>query len=228
MTELLLVALGLGVAGIDPAGALIAAASLAAGARDRHVAIFGVVALAGTIALGTILSLVLGPRLAEVDWSALIPADLTAAVIESVLALLLVSWGIIRTRRPTTKAPKPRAQRSVGAASLFGAGALFALAAVLDPTFVSIVVIAGRDGGLMPVLAAHVVWALVSQLPLLLILVMMASRKHGAAVEWFQDLWSKAVPYVRHLGTVALLAVGAFLLADAIAWWLTGRFLVFD
>ena len=48
MGELVLAALGLGLAGIDPAGALIAIAALAAGARDRAVMAVGLVSILGT------------------------------------------------------------------------------------------------------------------------------------------------------------------------------------
>ena len=45
MIELLLTALGLGLAGLDPSGALFAAGALGAGARERHVVAFGLVTL---------------------------------------------------------------------------------------------------------------------------------------------------------------------------------------
>ena len=51
MIELLLTALGLGLAGLDPAGALLAVGALG-GARERHVAAYGLVALLGTAAFG--------------------------------------------------------------------------------------------------------------------------------------------------------------------------------
>ena len=82
MGALLVTVLGLGLAGLDPAGALIAAAALTAGARDRAVLLYGVVVLVGTALLGTVLSLTLGARLASVDWSVLVPAGRVGAIIE--------------------------------------------------------------------------------------------------------------------------------------------------
>jgi hypothetical protein len=105
--ELLLAALGLGLAGLDPAGALVAAGALAGGARGRHVAAYGLVSLLGTVALGTALSLVVGPRVSAVDWGALATST-GAGLVEVTLGLGLVAWGAARARRPATRAPKPR------------------------------------------------------------------------------------------------------------------------
>src|SRR3712207_2331226 len=97
--ELLLAALGLGLAGLDPAGALVAAGALTGGARERHVAAYGLVSLLGTVAFGTALSLVVGPRVAGVDWGELASSP-GAALVEAALGLGLVAWGIARVRRP--------------------------------------------------------------------------------------------------------------------------------
>lgn len=52
MGRLWLTALGLGLAGLDPAGALLAIAALASGARARHVIAFGAAVPVGTALLG--------------------------------------------------------------------------------------------------------------------------------------------------------------------------------
>jgi hypothetical protein len=143
---LLLTALALGLAGLDPAGALVVAGALAAGARESHVVLFGLVVLVGSVVLGTTLSLSVGPRVAEIDWSVFAPGDRTVAFVEALLGVGLVCWGLVRARRPTAHAPKPRSARGTGPIALLGAGILFALSAVFDPTFVALTVIAGRAG----------------------------------------------------------------------------------
>src|ERR671913_2125684 len=85
---LLLTALALGLAGLDPAGALVVAGALASGARERNVVLFGLVVLVGTMVLGATLSLSVGPRIAEIDWSVLAPGDRTVAFVET-----LLGWG---------------------------------------------------------------------------------------------------------------------------------------
>jgi hypothetical protein len=109
LIELLLTALGLGPAGLDPSGALFAAGALGAGARERHVVAFGLVTLLGTAAFGTVLSLTVGPRITDLDWGFLFSSP--GALIEAALGLVLVAWGVARARRPATRAPKPRSPR---------------------------------------------------------------------------------------------------------------------
>ena len=161
----MLTAFALGLAGLDPAGALLVAGALAAGAREGHVALFGLVVLVGTVVLGTTLSLTVGPRIAEIDWSVFAPGDRTVAFVETLLGVGLVCWGVVRARRPTAHAPKPRSARGTGPSALVGAGILFALSAVFDPTFVALTVIAGRDGTFWSAGIAQSVWVLVSQAP---------------------------------------------------------------
>ena len=163
--------------------------------------------------------------MADIDWVALTDGPV-AAVVEAVLGLGLVAWGVARARRPATRAPKPRSTRGTGPAALVATGALFALSAILDPTFVSLAVVAGRDGAFWSVVAAHSVWVLVSQAPLVVLLVAMAGGAHGRFVAWFRSWWEKVRPAVGRLITGAALLVGAFFLLDS-GWWLaTGEFLV--
>ncbi|MBJ7454233.1 MAG: hypothetical protein JHC71_19420, partial [Blastococcus sp.] len=222
----LLAVLGLGLAGLDPAGALIAAAALTAGARDRAVLLYGFVVLAGTAVLGTVLSLSLGARLADVDWSVLVPAGRIGAVIEVAVGAGLLVWAVIRIRRSDARAPRPRRRGRTGGAGMAGVGALFALSAALDPTFVAVVVLAGRDTDVAEVVLAHVLWALISQSPLLLLLVAVAMGRHQRAVAWFGGWWSRAQPVVRTVVTVALVVTGAVLVLDGGWWFASGDYLL--
>jgi hypothetical protein len=149
-----------------------------------------------------------------------------AASVEIVLGLGLLAWGIVRTRRPTTRPPKPSTPRGLGLISLAGAGILFALAAIFDPTFVSLVVIAGRAEHFWPVVAAHSTWTLVSHTPLVFLLVLVVSGDHERVVSWFQTWWARISPLGVRLVTIVVLIVGTFLLLDAAWWYVTGEFLI--
>src|SRR3954467_8248412 len=88
----------LGVLGMDPAGALLAAAAMTAGARRREVMVFSVVVLLGTVVFGTVLTMALGDRLAGFDTSVL-PHRGTRAGIEAAASLALLVWVGIRLGR---------------------------------------------------------------------------------------------------------------------------------
>ena len=230
MTNLLLTAFALGLASLDVTGALAVVGALGAGARVRALMAFGCFSILGTVAFGTALSLIVGPRIVGLDWGMLLPHDPTedrvAAALNVVVGLGLLTWGIMRTRRPATRPPKPGVPRGLGLISLAGTGMLFALAAIFDPTFVSLVVIAGRAELFWPVVAAHSTWTLVSHTPLVFVLALVVSGDHERVVSWFRTWWARISPSVVHSVTSIVLFVGAFLLLDAAWWYVTGEFLI--
>lgn len=225
MAGLLLAAAGLGLAGLDPAGALLLGAALAAGATRRGAVLFAAVAVLGTVVLGTVLSLALGVRADDLDVLALLPDGPVAAVVEVVLAVALAVWAVLRLRDRRPRPGKPRRTRP-GTAALLGASGAWALAAVLDPTFLAVVVVAARADAWPGVVAAHLLWSVVAQLPLVVLLAAVLRGAHEPVVRWLERAWARARPAVRHLVTAALLLVALLLLADAGAYLVTGDFLV--
>jgi hypothetical protein len=227
MVKLLLTAFALGLASLDFTGTLLALGALGAGARDRALLAFGCASILGTAAFGTTLSLVIGPRISGIDWGALLPHDPTedriAALIEVLLGIGLVGWGILRALRPSTNPPKPTVPRSLSLLSLAAVGVLFALAAILDPPFVSLVVIAGRYEHFWSVVTAHSIWVFVSHAPLILLLVLALSIDHERVVARFQTWWTRIRPIIVRLVTGAVLLVGALLLLDAACYFITGE-----
>ena len=226
----MLTAFALGLPSLDITAALLAAGALGAGARVRALMAFGCLCILGTIAFGTTLSLVVGPRIGGIDWGMLLPHDPTedrvAAFVDIVLGMGLLIWGLVRILRPGTHPPKPSVPRGLGLLSLAGAGVLFALAAIADPAFVSLVVIAGRAEIFWLVLAAHLTWTLVSHIPLILVLALALSVDHERVVHWVQTLSAKVSPWMVRLITGAVLLVGSLLLLDALWYYVTGEFFI--
>lgn len=227
MPELLLTALGLGLAGIDPAGLLLALAALTAGTRERTVLAFTATVVVGTALLGSLLSLTVGQQLQDGDWVALLPPDWLGALIEAALAAVLLVWVGVRLRRPQARPPRP-AKRGRTGTGLLAAGLLFAASAPLDPTFVGLVVLAGRDESAVSVGLAHLLWITVSQLPLVVLAVAILLRRHDRAVAWLRDVTPRVRPTLARLGTAAL-AVAGLVMAVDVGWWVaTGHFLLPD
>jgi hypothetical protein len=227
MVKLLLTAVALGLASLDLTATVLAVGALGAGARNRALLTFGCVCLVGTLVLGVTLSLVIGPRIAGLNLGSLLPhdpaEDLIAAVVEVVLGLGLMTWGIVRALKPATTPPKPTVPRGLGPASLAAVGILFALAAILDPPFLSLVVIAGRYEHFWSVVAAHSTWVCVSHAPLILILALAVGIDHDLIVNRFQSGWTRIRPIIVRLVTAIVLLSGALLLVDAAWFFVTGN-----
>lgn len=230
VAKLLLTAFALGLASLDITGTLLAVGALGAGARTRALLTFGCFCILGTIAFGTALSLIVGPRISGIDWGMFLPhtptEDRVAAFVDIVLGAGLLIWGIVRLLRPGTHPPKPSVPRALGLLSLAGVGVLFALAAIADPTFVSLVVIAGRAELFWPVAAAHSTWTLVSHIPLVLVLAFALSGESERVVVLVRTLWAKIGPWMVRLVTIVVLLVGTFLVLDALRYYVAGEFLI--
>lgn len=222
MIALLLAALGLGLAGLDPAGALVAVATLAAGARRRTVLAYGFVVLVGSTALGVLLSLTLGDRLGAVDLRGLLPRGSLGAGAEVVVGLGVLGWAWRRRRQGPDG---ERAGRS-GLLPALGLGLGYASLSLADPTFAGMVVLAGRGQAVREVVLAHLTWSLTSQLPLTLLLVAVAAGAHDGAVTWFRRGWARVAPTLRRAVTALLVVTGVLLLGDAALFAVTGRFAV--
>ena len=226
MATLLFTAFALGLASLDFTATVLAVGALGAGARNRALLAFAIVCILGTLVFGATLSLVIGPRIAGLNLGSLLPhdhaEDLIAAIVEVLLGVGLVTWGVIRLLKPHTTPPKPTVPRGIGPASLAAVGILFALAAIFDPPFLSLVVIAGRTEHFWPVVAAHSTWVCVSHAPLILLLALALVSDHELVVNRFQSSWMRIRPIMVRLVTIAVLLVGALLLLDAAWFFLTG------
>jgi hypothetical protein len=209
---------------------LLAVGALGAGAKNRALLAFGCVSILGTAAFGTTLSLVIGPRISGIDWSRFLPhnptEDLIAALVEVLLGVGLVSWGLFRALKPGTTPPKPTVPRGLGLLSLAAVGILFALAAICDPPFLSLVVIAGRYEHFWSVVAAHSTWVFVSHAPLILLLALALITDHELVVARFQTWWTRIRPIVIRLVTGTALLAGALFLLDAAWYFITGDLLL--
>jgi hypothetical protein len=225
LIELLLTAIGLGIAGLDPIGALVAIGALGSGVRERFVIAYGLIGIVGTAALGTVLSLLVGTRLAEIDWSFLDSGDRFWAIGEAVVGAGLLAWAVRRIFRPAASDAEPK-KHSAGEIALIATSVVFIISAVLDPTFVGLVMLAGRDGQVLDASLAHLAWILVSQSPLVLVTGAIATGKHGSFVVQFQKWWGKIRPAVAWVGTALAFVAGAVLLVDAGWWFFTDQFLL--
>lgn len=74
------------------------------------------------------------------------------------------------------------------------AGALFALTAVPDPSWLAVIVLGGRAGDVGVVVLAHALWMLLSQLPLWLIFGAVLAGRHERAIAAFQRVWQRVRP----------------------------------
>src|SRR3954447_2874522 len=213
----------LGVLGLDPAGALLAAAAMTAGARRREVVVFSVVVLLGTVVFGTVLTMALGDRLARFDWTSVLPHRGTRAGIEAAASLALLVWVGIRLGR----GPRPLKDRAlrVGPSGAVVSAILFIGTAATDPTFAATVVLASRSNTVLPAVLANTTWTVISQLPLMLVFAAVLAGRHRSALTTIRRLRLRWAAVLRRLVTLGLALCALVLFIDVCTWLITGDFL---
>ena len=114
----------------------------------------------------------------------------------------------------------------MGTVALVGAGAAYVGSLLIDPTFIAITVLAGRSREPLEVIMMQVAWVLISQLPLLALLVTVSRFGQQRGVERFQSWWSRTQSALRRVVTGALLLDGTLRVLHAGWWFTTGGFLL--
>jgi hypothetical protein len=226
LTSVILTAGALGLAGIDPAGAILGMGLFGAGATRRSVGVLVVTFLFGTIALGVTLSAVFGGRIQQLDINALEPSAWIDAILLAVAGLILLAWGGLRLIHPAPPRTHKR-RRGTGPGALFLLGIVLAAGSLVSPPFLAMIVVAGGYHTLWAVVLAHTIWTLLNQSPLLLV-ALVESTGHGERlVMAFDDWWIREQPAIARIFTILLVLVSAALLLESASWFVMRDFLLF-
>lgn len=226
METLYLKALGLGIAGFDPSGALIAIALLAAGATRKAVVLFCLVYLTGTIALLTLASRILSTRLPGTGWRALDDHPGTRAGAELVIGIALLAFAGWRLLHADD--PKPATPRTLPASTpaAIGLGALLAIGVVGDPALLAFTVVAGTADTLPTIILAQTIAVLASKALVVVVMAGVAFGLEGRLTGRVTAWWKTAAPVMGRIVTLVLIAMALVLMANA-TWWLrSGTFLL--
>lgn len=209
----------LGLAGLDPAPALIAAIYLAhhSGRRGRRdIYIFGLALILGTTAWGLILTALFGQKIQEVPWLEMLHWVLHAGwitvLIKTVLGLALVGYGLYAWRKK--KQPNDEGKEKTGK-GLFLFVLAFIAIVTTDVPFAAYIGMSG-DKPFWAQTTALLLWSLIALLPLPPLLLAMALGKDGGFIAVLQKIQKKVAPLVAWGVPVLCLLLGFSLLLDVV------------
>ncbi|GAB2626688.1 hypothetical protein GCM10009696_35660 [Kocuria himachalensis] len=213
-----------GLGGFDPGPALIGAAALGSGIPHRQVLGFGALLISGTAVCGIAMTALVGSRLSRVDWHALLRDGATAAWIEVAVGTGLLVYATHRLVRRHHRA-RTSTRRPPNATGLYLTALGFVAIVVFDVPF-EIFVTAAGDQPHWLVGAGWTLWALISQLPLTLLLLAIMAKRHTAMVRIVTAAQKRLGPLAHLLLGTALGLVGLFLTVDAVRFLAIGRFII--
>jgi MFS family permease len=228
MSELLTI-LGLAIAGIDPVGAIVLAGAISAGLEKSKIIGFSVAVLLGAVVTGTLFSVI---GIQFIDQVKNFFSSLSSSIwvyVNVALAVLIIVW-LYRQLKPKSNAVrKPPKKRKLqgGILAVIGLGAIFGASSVLDPTFVAAIGVAAQTGNVLAIIGLHTVWITLSQFMLFGLLAAYLFGKHQQLLDWSKAFWHKHKPSFMRVVRFAAFAVSIVLIADSIAYLVSGSYLLF-
>lgn len=225
--EQLAAAFGLGIAGIDPLGAVLLMTAIAVRASRTKTSLFMLAVFISTVVVGIVVSL-LGDGIVRFI-SDVIPPDTSSIwlCINIGLVILISIWLVHSLRKDhNKKKPRKKSQTLTGTTWQFIAfGALFGISTAIDPTFVANAAIAAQTGSIFAMIGLHTVWLIVSQCMLFVLFVAYLFGVHRPLITWAQRAWKKLHPHTHWLLVSAALLAIIILVIDSIIFLVRGTYL---
>ena len=224
MVNELIQAVGLGIAGIDPLGAILLFSAIRTGASRIKIVAFTASTFVTTIVAG-VTTTVAGNRIVE---SVSVPLELSSesspiwACIEIGVALLIGYW-LIRARNNHGLEKKHRDLGGPTSAYVL-AGVVFSATAVVDPTFLATAVVFADADDAFIIIIAFTVWTLTSQF---MLFALFAAYLYGVdqhLVTTTMQLWQRHRRLFRNILYAAGVLAVLLLLADAIYYIINGSY----
>jgi hypothetical protein len=211
----------LGIAEIDPVGAMLLFSAIVAGVRRARL-----VAFVGSVLVSTVLT---GMALSSVGGNVFDAVPNTIwAYAELALAVVIVIWIIRSVRNQSLGHHRVKKCRSLPGSTAMVVlwGIAFGLSMVLDPTFVAAAALGAQTDDLAAVAVAFTGWVLISQFMLFALFVAYLVGADKRIVPWSKHQWHRHRRLLLGLVYAAGGIVAIGLAADAIHFLATGTFLL--
>ena len=227
---------GMGLAGFDPAPLVIVGAARAAGGKRSHVVIFSSVLLIGTAALGTGLTFLAGPAIRHLNLMRI--ADSWEGHLASVIfGVFFLVWGVLKLSRLIRGEDPDKLEdaevekkaheieegtgKQKGLWGLIGVAVIFLGIVLLDPPFpAAIVFSATGHHNIVLVSLGFLLWAIVSQFPLVILTVATFFGADEKVVSITEKAMNKLKPAFRWVVSILAIAAGLFLAAWSVHGWI--------
>lgn len=227
MLDALLTAVGLGIAGIDPLGALLLMTAIAAKLSRSKLIFFNITVLLSAVIAGTIVSLVGAGFIASIKDVLPVSTSRVWVIVNLIVAAAILIW-IVRRKltknRPKTQ--KPRNKLSGSNYTIAATGLLFGAGSVLDPTFLANISLAAQSESLVTIVAMHTIWILVSQIMLFGLFAAYLQGRHESVIGYTRRQYGKHKSLLQNILYLTAIAVCILLVSDSVSYLASGKYLI--
>lgn len=224
MGDVLVRVIGLGIAGLDPFGAVLLVSAITAGAGRTKVFAFATSVFATSVLTGTAMA-ILGNRLFEGSDANTSSSSPAWAYLEVGTALFIVLWLARGLRSTDDQAAPQRRNIAESTPAIAAAGAAFTVTSVLDPTFLATAAVAGQSGSIVTALLSFALWTLISQIMLFSLVAAFNFGAHERAVDATRRWWQRHEILLTTLLKIAGMLVVIALLVDAGYYFATDEYI---
>lgn len=214
----------LGVAGIDPLGAILVASAIAAGVTRGKIILFTCCVFIFTILIGVFFSYI-GTNFVATATSMVPDSNSTFWVYVNVLIMAIIClWLYRKTKAKTVEKPRKKLTGSMFAIAIVGIA--FGAGAVFDPTFLAVISLAGQNGSILTIISMHTIWILISQIMLFSLLIAYLTGKHELVLSKSKAIWIKHKQLLNSFVTGAAILSIVILAIDILAFLVWGDYIL--
>lgn len=227
MLETVLAAVGLGIAGIDPLGAILLMSAIAAQFTRTRIILFTVTVFLSTIAAGTILSLLGAGFISSINDFIPVSTSSVWLIINLVIATIILVW-LVRRKLTENKPKKEKPSKQLNSSfyAVIATGILFGAGSVFDPTFLAAISLAAQSDDLFTILLMHSIWIIISQIMLFVLFIAYLYGKHEKVIAYGRMQLKKHTVLLQNVLYVTAIAVFILLVSDSLSYALTGKYLI--
>lgn len=220
----------LGLAGFDPMGALIIIAALSMNMSKKQIGLFAAITFIGTVLVGVIVSQVLGIGVTYISELINNIPDIAYMWIGFAIGFLLLEWFVERIFFKKKSKAKEEKKETFFAKYLkkgmFTLGVLFAVLALSDPSFLTLIALSRHSNNLLEVILANCTWITISQLPIFVLTIAIMLNKHEKIIAYFKDKFSNNPKIEKIKMALSVLLSGIILVSGLIMLLDSGCYLI--
>jgi hypothetical protein len=225
MINAFLTAIGLGIAGVDPLGALLLMSAITAGMSSLKIKLFTITVFVSTILTGVLLSF-LGTGIIE-RLKGSLPGESSGVwlYVNIAIAVVIIVWLVRKARhKPTPDTKKDRKSLQGNSLTVFTVALLFGVGAIFDPTFLANISFAAQTENAATVIIMHTLWITISQIMLFALFIAYLFGKHEKLVLKSRSLWKRHRKLFSNIIFGAGVLAVILLLADSLNFLLSGNY----
>jgi hypothetical protein len=222
----LVIAFGLGLAGIDPLGALLLLSAIAAGISGFKIKLFTITVFFSTIITGVLLSLVGVGIIDRIKSGVPNETSVVWVFVNITIALVISIWLVRKSQhKPTLETKKQKKTLKGSNTTVFLIALLFGIGAVFDPTFLANISFAAQTSNITSMIAMHTIWIVISQIMFFVLFIAYLLGKQEKLITISKQFLNKHRTSLNTtVFTAGILSV-FFLIADSLSYFIFDKYI---